>query len=55
MIPPTDLTRPATIQEEGWAAYYANQETRHCPYNEDASRKAWLDGWRAAEEWFANE
>ena len=53
MIPPPDMANPATIREEGWVAFYANKDTRQCPHTEVASRKAWLEGWRAAEEWFA--
>ncbi|MBA4764386.1 MAG: hypothetical protein H2048_02750 [Erythrobacter sp.] len=55
MIPPPNMNRPASIQEEGWVAFYDGKDSRPCPYTGDASRKAWLDGWHAAEEWFANE
>ena len=55
MIPPRDLSKPATTSEEGWCAFYAGQSRRHCPHNREAVRTAWLAGYDAAEECFANE
>jgi len=55
MIPPRDMAHPVTIQEEGWVAFYDGKGTGQCPHTDDESRKAWLEGWHAATEWFANE
>ncbi len=55
MIPPRDINRPASIAEEGWCAFYAGCSARHCPYSSAEGRSAWLSGYHAAQEWFANE
>jgi ribosome modulation factor len=55
VIPPRNPKRPATIQEEGWAAHDAGKNRSACPYTGSNARAAWMRGYDAAECWFANE